>query len=165
MFVSDFVIVDLPIRETQRRLLEEAGTRLSTHALAADDEAAELRLRVGPEIWGRQVIGKAVSVELGATRVRGDRLVIALRWEGTGTAGAIFPDLDADLELAPLGPGATQVTLQGRYQPPVPVIGPGMDRLVLHRLAQSSIRAFLRRLAEALDPDKDQASAQPPPAA
>ena len=159
MFVSDFVTVELPIEETHRRLSEEAGTRLSKYALAADDEATELRLRVGPEVWGHQVIGKTVRVELGPPRERGDRVVRALRWRGTDATGAIFPDLDADLELAPLGPDLTQITLQGRYQPPLRVIGRGMDRLLMHRVAQASIRAFLRKLGDALGSAADRASA------
>ena len=158
MFVSDFVTVDLPLEETHRRL-KQAGTRLSSYALAADNEAAELRLRVGPEVWGRRVIGKTVRVELGPPRECGDRVVTALRWRGTDAAGAIFPDLDADLELAPLGPGLTQITLQGRYQPPLNVIGRGMDRLLMHRVAQATIRAFLRRLGETLGSATDRASA------
>lgn len=158
MFVSDYITVDLPVAEAQRRLLEEAGSRLSTLALAADDEAAELRTRIGPEVFGRQLVGKAVRLELGAARERGDRQVLSLRWEGTGAAGAVFPALDADLELAPLGPGATQISLNGRYQPPLQLVGRSMDRLLLHRVAQASIRAFLRRLGDALVAGHDMTS-------
>lgn len=152
MFVSDFVTIDLPVQEVQRRLVVEGSTRLSAHALAADVEAADLGRthRPEPERADHRGTRTSTSVEIGDLRTRGDRTVIALRCTASGGSGSVFTDLDADLELAPVGPYATQVSLLGRYRPPPDASAVGTDQLLAQRVAQASIRAFLRRLKVAL---------------
>src|SRR2546425_12439016 len=120
VFISDFVCVDLPIHEVCRRLRDEAASRLSAHALGAEDEADQLWLRVGPRARGHRTLSRAVAVELGPPRERGDRVVFALRWETYGGTAWLFPALDSDLELAPLGAATTQITLSGRDEAPLP---------------------------------------------
>jgi hypothetical protein len=44
----------------------------------------------------------------------------------------------------------TQLTLRGRYEPPLGTLGRQIDRLLLHRVAEATVRSFMRRLAESL---------------
>ncbi|MGO9657576.1 MAG: hypothetical protein ACLQVK_05935 [Acidimicrobiales bacterium] len=64
--------------------------------------------------------------------------------------GSLFPALDADLELCPLGESQTELTLRGRYQPPGGALGRRIDQLLLHRLADATVRAFVTSLAARL---------------
>ena len=87
-------------------------------------------------------LGKGVKVDVEPAFETKDRVVVPLHWWASG-ATALFPRLDADLEVAPLGPQATQLTLRGRYDPPFGVIGQQADRLLMHRIAEGCIRTFL----------------------
>src|SRR6266498_2836761 len=63
--------------------------------------------------------------------------------------GGLFPVLDADLTLTPVGAG-TLMRLDGAYRPPLAGVGAGLDRVVLHRAAMATVRSLLTRVAGAL---------------
>ena len=149
MLVSDFVVVPAAVEETARRLVAQTG-RLADHAVSAGDDVGELDIVVGPELAGRRIVGRRVRVELSGPRVHGDRQVISLRWHAVGPGASLLPAMEADLELAPAGPGSTQIQLYGTYTPPLEAAGRRLDRLLLHRVAQSTVRAFLHHLAQDL---------------
>ena len=62
----------------------------------------------------------------------------------------MFPALDADLEVAPLGTGSTQLSISARYVPPLGKIGRLIDRAVLSRVAEATVKDFLDRVAFAV---------------
>jgi hypothetical protein len=72
-----------------------------------------------------------------------------MTWEATGS-GRLFPKLEADLELAPLGPSRTQLAISARYRPPLGAVGRVVDRAALHVVAEATIKDFLDRVAERL---------------
>ena len=67
-----------------------------------------------------------------------------------GPGGGLFPALDADLELTALSEDATILRLAGAYRPPLGKAGAALDRAVLQRVAAARIRAFIRRVADAI---------------
>ena len=75
---------------------------------------------------------------------------IAITWRATGPAG-LFPVMDAELELASLGPPLTQLSLSGRYQPPLGWVGRTIDKALLSRVAEATIKDFVDRLASAIE--------------
>jgi hypothetical protein len=77
------------------------------------------------------------------------RTILPLRWRAAGGQGR-FPALDADLEVAPLGASATQLSISARYVPPMGAVGRAMDRALLHRVAEATVKDFLDRVADAL---------------
>jgi hypothetical protein len=93
--------------------------------------------------------GKAVTVELGTPTRLPSRLILPLRWKATGPA-ALFPTLDADLEVGMLGPGSTQLSISASYDPPLGQVGELLDRVLLHRLAEGTVKDFLDRLGTSL---------------
>lgn len=157
--VEDFVDVAVGYDRVRADLVGD-GRWLAPLARRAEAEGETLRLRLGPA-WAGGRIRREVEVRLGPVRPRGDACVIALSWSAVG-ATALFPVLEGDLELASIGPGETRLTLSASYVPPLGGVGQVLDRALLHRLAQSTIRSFLGQLAEALGEENSGARADDP---
>jgi hypothetical protein len=94
-------------------------------------------------------IARQVAIELGEVVRMPSKTVIPMRWHATGAAG-LFPALDADLEIAPLGPNRTQLAMSARYVPPLGALGRAIDRAMLFRVAEATLKDFLDRVGEAL---------------
>jgi hypothetical protein len=77
------------------------------------------------------------------------KTVLPIRWQASELPG-LFPALDADLEVAPLGPGRTQLAISARYAPPFGRLGKVIDRAVLSRVAEATLKDFLDRVADAI---------------
>ncbi len=60
----------------------------------------------------------------------------------------IFPRFEGTLSLNPVGQHASELWLQGRYEPPFGLIGVALDRTVLRHAAQRSLTSFLQRIAD-----------------
>ena len=111
-----------------RDLLERAGFKIGPLPIYK-----RVRLRVGP------LPGAAAS----------PRLMMPVAWEAVG-GPPIFPSMQGTLHVAPDGPDTTRLTLNASYDPPLGKLGEGMDRVVMHRLAQFTMTDFIARLASAL---------------
>jgi hypothetical protein len=85
---------------------------------------------------------------------------VQLRWSASGPT-ELFPVMEADLEIAPMGARQSQLGFSGSYDPPLGSFGRQLDRLLLHQLAEATVRAMLRQLVEALlvEPAPELASA------
>jgi hypothetical protein len=70
-----------------------------------------------------------------------------MTWRATRPEG-LFPQLDADIEVASLGAGRTHLSISARYRPPMGVVGRMLDRALLHRVAEATIKDFLDRVGE-----------------
>ncbi len=151
ILISDFTDIALPI-ETVRGRFDRAAERMAKIADAAEQDGEALILDIGPE-WAGGRLTREVEVTLGPTHERGDASVIPLDWRATDLAG-MFPMLNGDLELAPLGPGSCRLTLAASYLPPFGDFGRVLDHALLHRLAQSTVRSFLSRVATILAADE-----------
>lgn len=80
---------------------------------------------------------------------RDGRLVLPLRWEVDGWSRRLFPILDANLELTAREEG-THVQLVGCYDPPLGGVGGSLDRVFLHRVADSTINNWLAEISRRL---------------
>jgi hypothetical protein len=69
---------------------------------------------------------------------------------GAGRNGGDVPPLDANLELGSLGGDRTQLAISARYQPPLGVVGRAVDRVLLHRVAEATVKDFLDRVGAAI---------------
>lgn len=146
MLVHDFAYIDSPAEEVRARLLD--GAWLGRHATHAAHEGEELRVRLGPHgASGR--VAKEIVVTVGDPLNRDVATVIPLTWRATG-APVLFPVFHGDLEVAALGESRTQISLWGNYDPPLGSLGQTLDRFALHRVAEASVRAFLREVTAAL---------------
>ncbi|MHB1614606.1 MAG: hypothetical protein ACYCXA_07075 [Actinomycetes bacterium] len=159
-FVHDFIYLETPWDRALGRLLAAQGTRLDATATDVYAEGIRVLTRVGP-VGSRAGLSKRVELRLGEPRHREDTVVVPMTWT-TEDSSSLFPELDADLELAPFGPTRTELTLNGTYVPPMGLIGRRLDQLLLHRVAEATVRSLLRHLAVELeepgagkDPTKD----------
>lgn len=145
VLLQDFI--DLP------RSLELVRTGISNDdrwlvplAREAEEDGEALLSRIGPGVGPRR-LSREVSIELGGWRARGEGIAVSVRW-GAVEAGRLFPAFDGDLELAPLGPELCRLVLMGSYTPPFGTLGRALDRALLHRVAESTARTFLVKLAQ-----------------
>jgi hypothetical protein len=155
MFVVEDLALDVGCRAAQARfgnLLH--GNWLGEASKTAYEDRVTGLLRVGP---ARPLAAKLVRVSVLDPVYRGDVMTVALRWEATGSAGALFPVLDADISIAPLGEAdaragdrSARIALSGVYRPPLGRLGAGLDQVVLHRVASATMRTLLHSIANAV---------------
>jgi hypothetical protein len=148
MFIQDFELIERPYEEVIGALGDKPEELFSYALNTARGTGERLRTRVGPR-WWPAALAKAVQVKVGRPRQLGDSTLVAFSWQAEG-ASSLFPSLDADLEISPFGPAATIVTLKARYEPPGGSLGEQIDRILLHRVAESTLRAFLQAICSGL---------------
>ena len=150
MFAGHEVTIEAPFETAAARLVNllHRGAVSSVCEGAYQDGLAVV-LRVGPfrGTWG---LSKLVRVCFAEPVRRGATITVPLRWEATGTAGELFPVLDADLILARHGDGQTLLALTGSYRPPFGQAGAILDRVIMHRLATATIHSLLEGLSHAI---------------
>ncbi len=115
----------------------------------ADDRGQHLLAEVGFPMDGHRV-SKNVEIDVGKLVTSAARTWIPIAWRATGPS-SLFPVLDAELEFASLGTDLTQLALSGRYQPPLGLVGRTIDKALLSRVAEATIKDFVDRLAHALE--------------
>jgi hypothetical protein len=147
MFARYFVELPMFSEEVEHALSHDPRAWLPGLAERANHRGDVLLAEVG---FGEVVrIKRMVVIELGGSVRSGAKTVFPLRWTSSSAAG-LFPSLDADLEVAPLGPGRTQLAMSARYAPPFGPVGRAVDRAVLSRVAEATLKDFLDRVAETI---------------
>ncbi len=140
--------VNLPYSEVRERLTADAVSvfRDATKVAAerASTLASELRVNLGGiEVSADIAIDVKAVEEIPASGSSPQKTKISLEWEAAKLP-RLFPLMRADLFVYPLTATETQLDLDGRYEPPLGVIGGLMDSVVGHRLAEASIHQFIR---------------------
>lgn len=95
------------------------------------------------------MLRQGVTLRAGHLIERGDMTVVPLCWQAPGKQG-VSTALSADLEIAPLSANMSELTLRGSYAPPLGTAGRRLDRLRMHQIAETTIRSFMRQLADRL---------------
>jgi hypothetical protein len=149
MLIHDFVQIWQDYDGVRSRVLADPSALITSSAGSAYRFGERLSLRLTP-LSNHPQFGKTVRVDLGTPYEREDQLVVPMHWAAPG-ATRLYPHLDGDLEFAPLGSTSTQITLLASYDPPLGLIGRRVDLLLLHRVAEASVRSFLSRVARNLE--------------
>jgi hypothetical protein len=150
MFVGAEVRLDVGFSAAQARLANLARDGLLRHP--SDDAYRDLGsglVRVGP-LGAAAGMSKLVAVRFSEMTVHEDFAVGAMRWEATGPGGSLFPTLDADIKLTRAGDDLTVLAVSSVYRPPLRGLGAGLDRVVMRRVAQATIRTFTHRIGAAI---------------
>lgn len=151
--------------------LRELGDTFELHLQHVIDrpyEVLEDRLRSGPENWvpgfarDRERISGELAFEQSGARIRrriavhvgpvqrfAYGLTVQIGWKGARRP-QLYPKLEGHLRLERRQPSGSSLRLDARYTPPAGKVGATVDRALLHRVAESSVRDFLAGVAERL---------------
>jgi len=147
MFVYYFVHVNRPFSDIEPLLVSQLNS-FGSFAVAAYREGEDLRDKIGVS-RDHPMMAKTVQLVAGVPLRGGQQTTIPFAWEATGTPG-LFPRLDADLIVATVGPDLCQIAIRGMYAPPLGPLGRALDRAVLHRVAEASVKGFVDRVAQSV---------------
>ncbi|MEP7060520.1 MAG: hypothetical protein ABI828_07290 [Actinomycetota bacterium] len=150
MLARYFIELPLPLSVVTGRLLADPERWVPGIADQANERGDALLAEVGFGT-GRRVSHK-VAVSFGPALEMASTTLIPFHWSPVGPH-AYLPSLDADIEVAPLGQGRTQVSINARYKPPLGPVGRAVDRALLHRVAEATLKDFLDRLGAAIVAD------------
>ncbi len=160
MFVRYYVELPLPFEEVEEAILRWPPDWIPGLAQEAEARGELLLAEVGFGSPGHR-LEKRVHIELGKPFRLVSKTVRPMEWRATG-AESLFPSLEADLEVAALGGIRTQLSLNARYRPPLGPVGNFIDKALLHRVAEATIKDFLDRLGDMLTaPSADPHGPQP----
>jgi hypothetical protein len=149
MFVRYYVELPHDLGALETALLSAPNDVIPSIARRADEQGQHLLAEVGFAIEGHRV-SKRVEIEVGPAVQSKTKTWLPISWHATGTRG-LFPVLEGDLELAPLSLHRTQLSLSARYQPPLGLAGRTVDRALLSRVAEATIKDFVDRVAQAIE--------------
>ena len=145
--ISDSVHVERSASDVAKKL-NKSGSWFMTHAEHAEEDGEEFRVRVG--LGGPAWLDKTVAVRLGTPEPTNEGLHVPLEWEATGPTG-LFPRFVGQLTVLEVDPERSELSLVGCYRPPLGQTGMTLDEALLARVAQATVRSFLRRVALALE--------------
>jgi hypothetical protein len=149
IFLNDAVEVDGWSYELEGQICSNEKVLLPM----ADEstESGEAILMTLGRTFGERVLGVPTNVRLGPCWTREGGVAIPIRWEAA-VLGSAFPVLDGTLVITPLGGRRCRLGIEATYRPPLDRFGVLVDRLLLHRVAESTVHDFLQRLASVLAP-------------
>lgn len=147
MFIRYFIELVLPAGRVEQMMCDSPASWIPGLAHEANARGERLLAEVG--LGDRVRLTRRVVVDLGEPMRFPSSIVIPLRWR-PATAGGLLPALDADIEVAPLAPESTQLSMSARYVPPLGTLGSAVDRALLHRVAEATVKDFLDRVGETL---------------
>ena len=140
MFSRYFIELPATREEVERTLSDDPRRWLPGLATDANHRGDQLLAEVG---FGERLrLKREVVLELGAPARSSSATTFPLRWRASDRPG-LFPALEADLEIAPLGDLLTQLAMSARYVPPFGRFGRAIDRALLSRVAEATLKDFL----------------------
>ncbi len=121
---------------------------------ALPDGGRSIPLRVRP---AGVDVSRPLRMKVGGVVTSCGRTSVAIR--GVDAAHPhLFPELDGDLEVAPVpnaGLPFTQIGVVARYRPPFGALGAVGDRLIGREVADAALTGFIDELAEAAERERD----------
>jgi len=146
MFVRYYLDIAASFHDVEGAILDDPETWVPGLLRAAEHGGQHLLAEVGFAVDTRR-IDKQVQIELGAPIRTPSKTVLPMTWRATRPEG-LFPHLDADIEVASLGADRTQLSISARYRAPMGALGRMLDRALLHRVAEATVKDFLDRVGE-----------------
>jgi hypothetical protein len=145
MFLRYYIELSLPVAVVEQALVGSPAGWLAAVAGTAQARGAGLlgAVGLGPRL------GRQVAIALGEPVRFPSMTSLPLTWEPVGLEG-LLPRLDANLEVGSLGADRTQLAISARYRPPLGVLGQAADRVLLHRVAEATVKDFLDRVGAAI---------------
>ena len=142
MFIQHSVHVDRPFEVCSATLARDPKRwfpRLGDQALYA----------VGPRIAGVP-FRKRVDVEAGEPVKLGDWIAVPVTWRATYITG-LFPVMVGKVELVPVDPDVTRLSVCGMYEPPLGPLGKQIDDSLMHKVADATVKELAETIAKELE--------------
>lgn len=150
MFIGQAIVLDIEFEAARPRMIDVVTSgKLDSASRVAYQDGLTALMRVGP-LGDVRGAAKLVRVRFLDPFERDGGFRVGLRWEATGITAGLFPVLDGDFTLSPADRHTTRLTLVGVYRPPIGRLGAALDALVLHKVAEATVRSLLRSVADAL---------------
>jgi hypothetical protein len=158
MFARYFIELPFHAEAVEDAITHEPAAWLPGLATDANLHGDRLLAEVG---FGEEIrIARRVEIEFSRPVRMATKTVIPLRWWAENARG-LFPSLDADLEIAELGHDRTQIAMSARYVPPFGALGRAIDRTVMSRVAEATLKDFLDRVRERMIAEIDRTVVRP----
>jgi hypothetical protein len=139
MFIRYYLELPFSADQVEAALLDSPPEWLSSLARDAQQRGDGLLAEVGS---AHSATGSAGESRSAWAPVRFPSMTsLPLTWEPVGMEG-LFPRLEADLQIGPLGGERTQLAISARYRPPLGAVGRAVERKP-PRPASPSNRPFL----------------------
>ena len=148
MFVRYFAELPFPLASVEEALLRTPEEWIPGLARHAEDLGEHLLVEVGFGPEGRR-LAKQVLIEIKDPVRFPSRTILPMTWRAAEKEG-LYPKMDADIEVAALGQGLTQLSVSARYRPPLGLVGRAIDRTLMHRVAEATVKDFVDRAQEKL---------------
>ena len=107
-----------------------------------------------PKSVGIHVAGvpvrKRVNVEFGEPVRTSTWAVIPISWKPT-FAGKLLPVMNGKVDVSPVSKDETRLTVSGMYEPPLGRIGEQLDEVLMHNVAEGTVRELAEQIAERLE--------------
>jgi len=98
---------------------------------------------------GESRISRRLLVRAGTAQPFAYGLIVPIEWRAVEHPER-YPTLAGTLRLEPSGPARSRLRLDANYVPPAGRLGTAIDRAVLHRVAESSVKDFVEGVAARL---------------
>jgi hypothetical protein len=149
MFVRYYLDLDVPYETVESALVADPASWVPGLLRDAEERGQRLLAEVGFEVETRR-IEREVEIRVGTPYRIPSKTLLPMSWSATRSEH-LFPQLDADIEVAALGSSRTQLAISARYRPPMGALGRALDKAMLHRVAEATIKDFLDRVGERLE--------------
>jgi hypothetical protein len=149
MFIRYYLDLAVPFETVERALLDGPATWVPGIARDAQAGGERLLAEVGFDVDATRRLDKEVEIEIGQPYVIPSKTMLPMAWTAVG-AERIFPQMEADIEIAALGADRTQLSISARYRPPLGPVGRALDKALLHRVAEATVKDFLDRVGEGI---------------
>jgi len=150
MFIRYYLDLAVPFEVVEGALLDAPSTWVPGIALDAEAGGQRLLAEVGFDMDETRRVDREVEIEIGEPYVIPAKTMLPITWRATAAERA-FPQLEADIEIAPLGSSRTQLSISARYRPPLGPVGRALDKALLHRVAEATVKDFLDRVGERIE--------------
>lgn len=149
MFIYYFVLIDRPRQAVEDAVLDRLGG-LGEFAKEAYREGERMRIGPAPHALTKKVELKVIA----PPHHWPQETWIPISWRASGIP-SLFPRMEADIVIAAVGSDLTQLALRGSYVTPLAGLGRVIDGVLLHRLAEATVKMFVERLAGSVRRDLD----------
>jgi hypothetical protein len=117
------------------------------------DAMLESPARWFPKSVGIHVAGvpvrKRVNVEFGEPVRTSTWAVIPISWQPT-FGRKLLPVMNGKVDVSPVSSDETRLTVSGMYEPPLGRVGEQIDEVLMHNVAEGTVKELAEQIAERL---------------